>query len=153
MANVVMNQLKKGLADGSIDLVNDVLKFMLCNTTYVPGADDTFIDDGSVDDAASGEIVATNYTGGFAGAGRKTVAGKVVTQDNVNDRAELDFTDPSWTALGGAANDTVAWAVLVKEVTTDADSLVLIAYDVTNTATNGSDFTLTVDAEGGIQIT
>lgn len=153
MANIVVNQFKKDLMDGGINLVTAAVKMMLCNSTLVPNADDTFVDDASADDPESGEIgTVTNYTGGFAGSGRKTPASRVVNQDDANDRAEFDFDDILWTALGGAANDTITHAVLVEEITNDAGSPVLVYYDIADTTTNGSNFTLNVDAEGALQL-
>lgn len=150
MPNVVMNQLKQGIANGTINLDTDTLKMALATSVYVPNADDTFIDDGSADDLQSGEITVAGYTGGFGGAGRKTLASTTLTQDNPNDRSELTFTNPTWTGL--AAGQTIAWAVVVKEITNDAASLVLIAFDITDTPTNGGDITLTLDAQGALQL-
>jgi hypothetical protein len=151
MANVVMNKLATGIGNGTINLDTDTLKIGLATSVYVPNADDTFLDDGSADDFSSGEISVANYTGGFAGSGRKTLASTTITQDDPNDRAELSATSPiTWTALGGGA--TIAWAVLLKEVTNDAASIPLVAFDITDTATNGGDLTITIDAQGLLQL-
>ncbi|MGI9585004.1 MAG: hypothetical protein ACR2N7_05380 [Acidimicrobiia bacterium] len=157
MANFVYNHVAgKGL-DGTLILGTAILKVMLVDNSYTPDRDDVFISSGAgtVGDA---EISVTNYTGGFGGAGRKTITGQSVSVDNVNDRAELDVNDIMWTALGGAVNDTIQALIVVEEKTSDADSL-LVAYIDTSTGspslpflTSGGDFTAVVNANGIIQM-
>lgn len=146
---------ENGLADivkSVIDGDGATLKLMLVNSTYTATKSDAYIGSGAGSCGAA-EITATNYTGGFGGAGRKSAA-RSVSVDSTNHVVRIIFAaDFSWTALGGATNDTIAAAVLVKEGTSDADSR-LIAYFNLATAltTNGSDITLTRDATLG-QIT
>lgn len=153
MANFLYNHAAFRIMNGSLDLLTDTLKFMLVNNTYVANRDHD-----NVSAASSAEITATNYTGGFGGAGRKILAGKVVTEDDTNDRAELDCNDPVWTALGGALNATIQAILVIKENTNDADSW-LIGHIDTSTGTpslpfttNGGDFTVNVNVEGLIQL-
>jgi hypothetical protein len=153
MANFIYNKAAGQILDGTLDVLTDTLKFMLVNSGYTADRDHDFVDDASGD-----EITATNYTAGFGGAGRKTLAGKAVSVDNANDRVEFDCNDPQWTALGGATNDTVQAIIVIKEVTTDADSI-LIAHIDTSTGTpslpfttNGGDLTLNINAEGLLQM-
>lgn len=96
-----------------------------------------------------GEISATNYV-------RKALAGEDVQQDDVNNRAEFHATSPvTWTALGGAANDTIGAVLVYAHVTTDADSWPIAYIDNAgsgfNLTTNGSDFSLNINAEGLLQ--
>lgn len=96
-----------------------------------------------------GELVATNYA-------RKTLAGEAVTQDNTNNRAEFSVTSPiTWTALGGATNDTIGAILLFAFVTADSDSWPIAYIDNAgsgfNLTTNGSDFSINVNAEGLLQ--
>ena len=128
MANFCYTQAATDQWDGTIDLVSDAaVKMMLCNSTHAPDRDDDFVDDVGADDAVDGEIGSvTNYTGGFAGAGRKALASKSFVTDKTNDRAEFQVAAAVvWTALGGAANDTITTAVVIKEVTVDTDSPVI----------------------------
>jgi hypothetical protein len=140
MANVY-NVAKAGLADGTIDWVVDTIKIALLDAatyTYNPDHDvmTTVV-------AAGAEIVATNYTGGHAGAGRKTIGTKSVNPDDTNDRATLVGTIPTWTALGGATNDTVGAAVIFQELASDAASIPIAYFDISpDVPTNGSDFSL-----------
>ena len=114
MASFFYNKALVDILTGVIDLDTDVLKMMLVNSTYTANRDDDVVDAGTGTDAESGEIVATNYTRGWGGAGRKTVT-ITVTEQDANDRAVVILADITWTALGGATNDTAVAAVLIKE--------------------------------------
>lgn len=129
----------------SIDWVSDTLKVMLVNASYTFDNQHDF-----VDDINANELSGTGYTGGFAGAGRKTLASKAINHDTANQRIEFDAADPSaWTGLNAG---TIAWAIIIKEITNDAASIPVCALDPTNLVTNGSDVTLVFDAEGLVQI-
>lgn len=153
MANFVYNAAATRVLNGALNLSTATLKMMLVTSSYTANRDDEF-----VSAASAAEISATNYTGGFGGAGRKTLTGQTVTKDNTNDRAELDVNDVTWTALGGASNATIAAILVIKENTNDADSWLVAYYDtVTGTpslpfTTNGGDLTLNINVEGLIQL-
>jgi hypothetical protein len=150
VADTFFTRAKERIANhahaGPVDLIGNTVKIMLVDDTYVGDPDDQFVDDGSANDPASHEISVSGYTPGFGGAGRKTLAGKSITSDLTNDRAEFDATDVVWTALGSGA--TIGAALLIKEVTNDADSIVIAKFDLTNTPTNGGNVTLQWNAEG-----
>lgn len=153
MANVMYNTAKKEIMDGTVDLLSDAIKVMLVNSTYTPNADDDAVDAGGASDPLDAEINATNYTGGWGGSGRKPLASKAITVDKPNDRAEFDAADLIWSSLGGAQNDTVVGAILIKEGGVDDTTSRLIAYiDFTDTPTNGGDFTIQWNAEGILQL-
>jgi hypothetical protein len=88
----------------------------------------------------SDEADATNYV-------RKTLTGVTVTVDDTNDRVDLDCADITWTALGGATNNTVAKLIICYDDDTtsgtDANIVPICAhsFDVT---TDGTDLTATV---------
>lgn len=122
------------------DLDGDTIKIALFDAGYTPNKDNDFISDAT---PGTNEIVATNYTGGFGGGGRKTLASKAVNEDATNDRSVFDAADVTWTALGGLTNDTVASAVVVKEITNDAASPILLQLDISpDVVSNGGDFTI-----------
>ena len=154
MANIVMNTGKLRMVAGStgeVDIINDTIKCMLVEVNDEPDDPDIeFVGDYlGVGDAT--ELTSTGYTPGFGNAGRKTLASKAIAVDQANDRAEFDFADIVWTGLDQAAAETIVGLGLIKEITNDAASPILCALD---TATglpltpNGSDVTLTVNAEG-----
>jgi hypothetical protein len=98
-----------------------------------------------------GELVATNYV-------RKALAAEDVVQDNGNNRAEFMVTTPiTWTSLGGGANDTIGAVLVYCHVTNDADSWPIAYIDNAGASfgitTNGSDFSVNVNAEGLLQLT
>lgn len=129
-----------GLAamDGSFDMNTSTLKLMLLKNSYTFNPDDA-----SLTPLAAVECDATNYVGGFGGAGRKTVT--VTSQQNdTNNRRDWAISDTTWTALGGATNNTLEAAALVFELTNDAASIPVVYFDFSggDFTTNGSDVLL-----------
>ncbi len=136
MADGVTNKCKFELFTGDANLDAADLRVLLLKTA-LPTADTNFVSD----------IVANEITvGGYA---RQTLAGETVTEDDTNDFAYLDATDPVFTAL--VAGETIVCAVLFRFVTVDADHRVNAWYDVTDTPTNGGDVTIqfATPANGG----
>jgi len=136
--------------NGGIDLDTTTLKLMLVDAGYAYDPDHAVVDNGANNgtDPSFNEVVATGYTGGFNGAGRKTVTVTVV-EDTANNRVVVRLADTTWTALGGATNDTVAAAILIREVTDDTQSILIAYLDFTDFTTNGSDVTLDFDGTAG----
>lgn len=133
------------IAVGTLNLSTDVLKLMLVNSSHVAVKTDVF-----VSGVVSSEIAATGYTGGFGGAGRLSM-GRSIAKDTTANKVRVIFAaDAGFGAIGGALNDTVAGAWLIKEMTNDAGSL-LVAYLslASPIPTNGSTFTLTRDSVNG----
>lgn len=126
-------------------LASDTLKIMLLRSTYTVNPDHKF-----VSDIVANEASATNYAGGFAGAGRKTLASKTITADDTNNRAVFSAANPAaWTALGGATNNTLRYCAIVKEITNDAASQVIAILDFgADFNTNGGDFSVAFNALG-----
>jgi hypothetical protein len=132
MANLTYNGAKAGIMGvpttgtpaAHINLTVDTVKVMLLSTASV----------------VASETSVSGYTGGFGGAGRKALASVTLQADDANDRALFDAADVTWTALG--AGQTLAYAVLFKELTSDALSPLIALFDFTDTPTNGGDITL-----------
>lgn len=142
MASTVYNRAAKEILDGTIDLTTG-MKIMLVDNVYAEDPDHDFIDNGADDttDPSFNEITATNYTGGFAGAGRKSVTLTFAEVDASN-KATITIPETTWTALGGAANDTIGGVILIDENTADTDSVVIAFINLTSDlTTNGSDVT------------
>jgi len=142
MANKWYTKGLGSIMSGAVDLDTDTIKVMLVTSSYTFNVDDDFISSGAGTPGGS-ELSGTGYTAGFGGAGRKAITTKTVTLDDTNNRAVFDGDDVAWTAINAG---TAAAAILVKEVTTDADSI-LIAYIDTATpafpiVTNGGDVTI-----------
>ena len=143
------------MLDGTIAFLTDTIKVLLVSTAtaYTYDPDHEFIDAGGANDIVDAEANVTNYTRGFAGAGRKTLASKTLTANDTSNRVELDAADVVWTALGGASNQTLAAAVVLKEITNDAASRMFAYLDFTDVATNGGDVTLQFASNGFLNFT
>jgi hypothetical protein len=147
MASFVYNKAAEELNSGTINLLTDTIKTVLVNSTYTAARSDLVADAGGANDVVDAEINVTNYTRGWGGSGRKSLASKTVTVNQANNRAEFDAADQTWTALGSGA--TIAAMVLVKEGVSNDTTTRLIAYlDPTDVSTNGGDITFVFDSTG-----
>lgn len=139
-ANYYQSGLGKCL-DGTIAFLTDTIKTLLVKSSYTPNVDHDFVSDVSEISGVSG------YTGGFAGAGRKTIASKTITADDTNNRVVMSAASVSYSTLG--TGDTIGGQVLTKEITNDAASPIIafngLAADV---PTNGSTVTWNFHATG-----
>lgn len=146
MANFVYNRAAYNIARGNLNLSSATLKMMLVTSAYTPNRDHDFIDMGGASDPADAELSGTGYAAGFGGAGRKTVANKAFSEDDANDRGEMDCDDITWPGINAGI---AAAAILIRENTTDADSDLIAYFDSGfPKTTNGGDLTLVVNAEG-----
>lgn len=129
MAYFVNNEGAKGLTSGgTIDWAADTIKARLVASSFTPDRDDTSMS-------------------GYTAIGTdQTLASKTKTKDTTNDRIVFDAADPVWTAVAGGS--TVGWVVIFKFVTNDAGSTPIAVLDITDTATNGGDITITFSANG-----
>lgn len=133
-----------GVLNGTIDLDTTATKVGLAKSTYAPDPDES-----SLSTFASSEADCTGYTGGFAGAGRKS-ATVTLTEQTANNRVVCIIGDLTWTALGGASNNTLGYAVWLREVTNDASSYPIAYLQFSaNITTNGSDIAVDFDASNG----
>lgn len=152
--SLVYNQFKNGETQSvggepRIDLLNDVIKVMLVGSTYTATADDNF----ASTIIGGQELNGTGYVSGYGGSGRKTLASKVITRDDTNDRAEFSAAPVTWTAINAG---TAAAAVIIRERTGTGDTMSeLIGYVNTGgfpIVTNGGDLTISWSAEGILQL-
>lgn len=144
-------------ATGEIDLINDAaVKVMAVQTNDAPDDPDIEFVGDYLGGGDAVEVLSTGYTGGWGGAGRKALASKVLAVDQANNRAEFDCADVTWSTISQAGAEQWVGFAIIKEITNDAASPVVA---VINTAAglpltpNGSDITLTIDAEGLLHIT
>ena len=157
MANFIPNYGKYRTiagATGAVDLLADTIKIMALEDDTGEDQDSEFV--GDVITAGAVELTSTGYTGGFGGAGRLTLGSKTLAVDEANDRVEFDCANPVWSGIDQAAAETLVGFYVIKEITNDAASPVLSHIDTATglpLSPNGSDITLTVDAEGLMQWT
>lgn len=91
--------------------------------------------------AGNTEATFTNYA-------RKTGITGTLTIDDVNNRADLDIPDQTWTAAGGATNNTLTDLIVAyNQGAGDANLIPMTNHDFAVT-TDGSDLTAQVDAAG-----
>lgn len=130
--------------DGTIDYDTTATKIGLAKSTYSPDPDES-----ALTTFAASECDCTGYTGAFGGAGRKS-ATVTLTEQTANNRVVDIITDLTWTALGGATNNTIGFAVWLREVTNDAASIPIAFFAGTaNITTNGSDIAVDFDGTNG----
>lgn len=122
---------------GVHDFANDSLVVSL-HTGYTPDVDT---------DAVWADISATEYgTGDGYTAGGEVLQNVVVTQNDTDDRAEVDADNPVWTALGPLTPATPSHATLRND--TAAGDPLIGFWELGATATNGEDYELVFSASG-----
>lgn len=93
-------------------------------------------------------LAAANTEADFTNYARKTGLSGVINIDTTNDRVDVDIADQTWTAAGGASNNTLTKAIVAyEEAAADATRIPLTHHDFATT-TDGGDLTLQVNASG-----
>lgn len=93
---------------------------------------------------ASDECDFTNYA-------RKTLASVTVTVDDTNDRVDIDCADITWTAAGGASNNTIGKLIVCYDGDTGAgndSNIVPISFHDFSYTTSGVDLTAVIATAG-----
>ena len=135
---------------GTVDLDTTALKSTLLKSTYWPDPDQEFVDiAGTTMDIAGHECDATGFTGGFAGADR-LAATVVTTEQTASNRVVTIISDQTWTAIGGASNNTLSGVAIIREITNDGASIpIVFCLFSSNLTTNGSDILIDWDGTNG----
>jgi hypothetical protein len=131
------------LLAGTLNLKTDDIYFVLLNASGGASKDTEYLSE-----VVANEVSGTGYTGGYGGAGRKSIGAtgdRTVTHSGSTHKASLDVVDPTWT---GANFGTVGEVLTIKKGTSDADSLVISYDDITDVVTNGGDWTYAIAAAG-----
>lgn len=151
MANIVINQAKgriRTFADNAAGAVAAAAIILLL--LKAAEADGTVAD---YDDLAALLAAAGNTEADATNYARKTIADAAitVTVDDTNDRLDIDVPDQTYTALGGATNNTLTDALFTYDADTaagtDANIIPASLHDFPVT-TDGSDVTLQVATAG-----
>lgn len=111
------------------------LKVLLVTSTYTADKDHADVAD------VTNEVTVSGYARQSLAAASTTI-----TNDTTNDRCVFDGPDVTFSAL--AAGETVGGAVIFEDLGADADSPLICFVDLTNTASNGGDMTITWSASG-----
>lgn len=89
-----------------------------------------------------------NTEADFTNYARKTGLTGSITVDDTNDRVDVDVADQTWTAAGGASNNTLTKLIVYyQESAADSGRVPLTHHDFAAT-TDGSDLTAQVNAAG-----
>lgn len=136
----VYNNFKEQLLLGELDLVDDTIRVIL-----VTGHALDIDNDASYADVSADECSGTGYT-----AAGEALAGKAVTQDNANDRADFDANDLTWSGLDVSGGGDPNYAIMYDD--THASNYLIAAWEL-STATNGGDYTLQWDSTGILLLT
>lgn len=132
MATVIYN---RGL-DELAAWTSNTFKFMLVNSGYTPNKDHDFVDDVT---PGSNEISVSGYA-------RETATTKTRTVDDTNDRIVYDCDDIDFGTP--AAGETVVGMILYREVTNDADSILVCYFDLGSIPLTGASFIVLTGTNG-----
>jgi hypothetical protein len=128
----VYNVYRKGLGDGAEDWVNGDYRALLLTGSVT-------IDP---DHATVAAVIAANTEASDASYARQALGSKTNTQDDTNDRANLDAATIDF---GSLTNETPTAMLIFRQVTNDADSIPVSIHDTNfGTAANGAGYTVTL---------
>jgi len=119
------------LADGTVSWATSSIRALIVDSGQVFDVTDVFVSDVVADEV-------TNATG--TGYARKTLTGKTVTVDQVNDRVVFDASDVTYTAV--ETNETWDAVILYLDSNADATSRLIAYIEIDSLVTNGSDATI-----------
>lgn len=140
MGNIVFN-IAKGRP---VQLVIDNATKFGVVLLKVAEADATLIDYATLAALLAGANTEANFTN-YA---RKTSITGTQTVDNTNDRNDVDIPDQTWTAAGGATNNSLVKLIVYYEVSaSDAGRVPITAQDFVAT-TDGNDLVAVVASLG-----
>jgi len=133
MANQVSNHFKFLLATGVIDLSADSFKIILMESGFIFSKDNH---------AQYADVLASELaTGNGYTQGTKVLAGVVVTEDDIDDRCEVVWSNPSWTAGGGPIGPSPG--AIIYDDTVPNDPIVgYIDFGAEYTQVDGGTFTV-----------
>ena len=140
MADFVFNIAKGAVAE----MVRDSGSALLILLLKTAEADATMKDY----DTVAALLAGTPDEADFTNYARKTGITGTITVDDTNDRVDIDIPDQTWTAAGGASNNTLTDLVVAYEnAAADATRIPCTNHDFAVT-TDGSDLTAQVNASG-----
>lgn len=110
MANQASNKVKYLLATKAVSFSADTFKIILMQSGFTFDKDTHH----AYTDVSASELANGNgYTTGGA-----TLGGVTVTEDDADDRCEITWNNPSWTAAGGAIGP-VSGAIIYDDTVSD----------------------------------
>lgn len=145
MTSLFYNNFFEQLGKGNIDLEGNTIKAMLVTTAYTADKD-THATRSDIDGIAGAEASGSGYS-----AGGQTVDNVAVTQDDTNDRANVDFDDETFSAI--TVNDVKGY-ILYKSTGVAATDVLICYIEFTEGAqsTVAGNFVIQPPAGGAFSI-
>lgn len=137
MVDTLLHNIMALAHNGAIDIPSDTTKVILLTDSYTPNEDHTQYSDVSAYEVANGN----GYT-----TGGVEVA-MTVTDDDTNNRVIIDSANPSWTASGGSIGP-FRYAVWYDDTHVNDVLIYIFDFGSNQTANDGSDISVTVNADG-----
>jgi hypothetical protein len=138
MADMIFNNFKKNIMNGTINLASDTIQVGLVTSAYTPNQDTH-----EFWSSVTNEVTGTGYTA--VGASGKALTTKAVTEDTTNDRGVFDADDVTW----ATSTITARAAVLVKWTGSAATSPLIAYIDFgSDKSSSSGDFTIQWNAAG-----
>ena len=129
MATAASNRIKYLLATKVIDFANDTFKIILMADGYTFNKDTHH----QYSDVSASELANGNgYT-----TGGNTLSGVSVAEDDTDDRAEVTWSNSTWTASGGDIGPTPG-AIIYDDTASNDPIVGYIDFGSDQTAANGS---------------
>ena len=139
MADVIYNDFKKNIMNGTIDLDTNTIRVMLVTSSYTPDQDTH-----EFKDSVTNEVVGTGYTAKGA-----ELANKTVTADDTDNEGVFDADDVTWSS----STITARGAVIYKDTGTAGTSPLICYLDfAADKSSSNGDFTIAWNAEGIVNL-
>lgn len=144
MADVMFNIGRGRIYEAYLDAVDLII--VLLKTAE---ADNTLRDYNTLADLLTAGGGTANVEADFTNYARKTVLNANITPtiDDTNNRLDIDIPDQTWTAAGGASNNTMVKLLVCINGANDAARIPITAHDWTPT-TDGNDLVAQIAAAG-----
>jgi hypothetical protein len=140
MANLKYNIAKTQILAGDMNLRNDTVMIMLVSGGYIPSAAHNYVSQSGMCPLTY-EVAGANYS-------RQALVGRVFTQNDTDNRAELTATDNVWNSINAG---TIGGAILFKDTGVSSSSPLIIYLDAGGVSTSGSTLLINWSTSGLIQ--
>lgn len=129
----IPNHIKYLLATKQVDFSTDTFKVILMNSTF------------SFDRDSHENLVNVNSSQLATGNGytqnNKALTGVTIIEDDTNDRAQITWNNPEWTASGGSIGPTAS-AIIYDDTVTDDPLVMHISFETTYTIVDTASFSI-----------
>lgn len=141
------------MADGVFNIAKGrAAKYVEDNTSSIVvlllQANETEADLIDHDDVSALLGAAGNTEATFTNYARKTGVTETVTQDDSNNRTDIDIPDQTWTSAGGATNNTLTKLIVAVSTGAGDANLVPLTHHDFPVTTDGTDLTAQINAAG-----